>query len=170
MLNFSTSSKTIIDIVITCDPSLDMTDEEKLFYLKGQRSLLKIKQDQKPTIFKIHALSPSQREEAEIKAGAYTRSELGRFLFLEQPNELREKAYWHEALNEREKKALSEYNAYLNRVYQEMVKASLIEIEGLDGDPWILIQSIKPDSIRLQTVSELITHITSLSLLGDLGK
>ncbi len=65
---------------------------------------------------------------------------------------------------------MSEYNAYLNRVYQEMVKASLIEIEGLDGDPWILIQSIKPDSIRIQTISELITHITSLSLLGDLGK
>ena len=51
-----------------------------------------------------------------------------------------------------------------------MIKASVVEIKGVEGNVWDLIQSIKPDAIRLQTISELVTHISTLSLLGDQGK
>ena len=170
MLSFSTSSQTQIEVAITCDQALDMTDNDKLMYLRGHKDFLKIKDGQKPTLFIIKALSPSEREEAEIKAGAYIRSELGRMLFIEQPSDAKERAYWHDALGDQERKALSEYNAYLNRVYQEMIKCSVIEIVGVSGKPWDLIQSIKPDHVRVQTISELVAHISNLSLLGDEGK
>jgi hypothetical protein len=170
MLSFSTSANTKIEVVITCDNAVNLNDEEKLAYLKGDRSVLKIHPDKQPTYFIIKALSPVEREEAEIKAGAYTRSELGRLLFIEQPSDLIERANWQHNLSENKKKAFAEYNAYLNRVYQEMIKASVVEIKGVEGNVWDLIQSIKPDAIRLQTISELVTHISTLSLLGDSGK
>jgi hypothetical protein len=46
----------------------------------------------------------------------------------------------------------------------------VIEIVGISGKPWDLIQSIKPDHVRVQTISELVAHISNLSLLGDEGK
>jgi len=74
MLSFSTSSLTTIEVAITCDTALDMADQDKVLYLKGQRNLLKCKDGQSPTLFVLKALSPAEREEAEVKAGAYTRS------------------------------------------------------------------------------------------------
>ena len=42
--------------------------------------------------FTLKALSPAEREQAEIRAGAMTRSELGRLLWSEAPDDPREKA------------------------------------------------------------------------------
>ncbi len=170
MLSFSTSSLTTIEVAITCDTALDMADQDKVLYLKGQRNLLKCKDGQSPTLFVLKALSPAEREDAEIKAGAYTRSELGRMLYLDQPSDSKDRAYWHDSLTDKEKTALAEYNAYLNRVYQEMIKVSCVEIKGVNGKPWDLIQSIKPDIVRVQTIGELVAHISNLSLLGEGGK
>ena len=69
----------------------------------------------------LKALSPAEREEAEVKAGAYTRSELGRLLWVEAPSETKERARWHHALTDDERQAMSDYQAYLSRVYIEMV-------------------------------------------------
>lgn len=170
-LHFTTNAKLQYEIAITTDPALNMNDDEKISYLNtGDNGLLKIKEGQEPTFFVIHALTPSDRETAELKAGAYTRSELGRILWVEEPSNYKEKAYWREALSDMEKKALSDYESYLNRVYSELVKASLIEIKGVAGDPWDLIQMIRPDSIRLKAISELVYHIQRLSLLSEEGK
>ena len=77
MLKFSTTTTIEIKIAVSCDPALDMTPAEISAYLQGDFDSLKIKQDQAPTYFFIKPLSPADREEIEIKAGAYTRSELG---------------------------------------------------------------------------------------------
>ena len=58
MLSFSTSANTKIEVVITCDNAVNLNDEEKLAYLKGDRSVLKIHEDKQPTYFIIKALSP----------------------------------------------------------------------------------------------------------------
>ena len=170
MLKFSTTTTIEIKIAVSCDPALDMTSAEITAYLQGDFDSLKIKQDQAPTYFFIKPLSPSDREEIEIKAGAYTRSELGRMLYLDQPEDAKKKAYWHDALSDQEKSALAQYQAYLNRVYVETAKKAIVKIEGYEGNSWDAIQSIKPDIHRLQTIAEIVTHTQRLSLLGDEGK
>ena len=170
MLKFSTSTNTEFKIVITCDDALDMTPAEKSLYLQGDFEQLKVKQDAQPTFFLIKPLSPADREEIEVKAGAYTRSELGRMLYLDQPDDAKKRAYWHDALSDQEKTALAQYQAYLNRVYVETAKKAIVKIEGYDGNFWDAIQSIKPDIHRLQTIAEIVTHTQRLSLLGDEGK
>ena len=47
MLSFSTSSQTKMEVAITCDQALDMTDNDKLMYLRGHKDFLKIKDGQK---------------------------------------------------------------------------------------------------------------------------
>lgn len=170
MLKFSTTTNIEIKIVVSCDNALDMTSAEISAYLQGDFDSLKIKQDQAPTYFFIKPLSPADREEIEIKAGAYTRSELGRMIYLEQPDDLKKKAYWHDALSDQEKSALAQYQAYLNRVYVETAKKALVKIEGVDCDPWQAIQSIKPDHHRIQAIAEIVAHTQRISLLGDEGK
>lgn len=170
MLKFSTTTTIEIKIAVSCDPALDMTSAEISAYLQGDFDSLKIKQDQAPTYFFIKPLSPSDREEIEIKAGAYTRSELGRMLFVEQPEDQKKRAYWQDSLSDQEKNALAQYQAYLNRVYAETAKKALIKVEGFDGTAWDAVQSIKPDHHRIQTIAEIVTHIQRISLLGDEGK
>lgn len=169
-LNFSTSTKVNYEVVVSCDESLDMTSEEiSTYLLKGGD--FKSKEGSEPTLFVIKALSPSEREEAEVKAGAYKRSELGRVLYAEEPKgDSKEKGLWFDALSDQEKQALFDYNQYINRVYSEMVKAAVIEIKGVEGSPWDLINSIKPESHRVRTISDLVLHIQRVSLLGDQGK
>jgi len=171
-LHFSTSSSIKYEIAITADPSLDMTQEEKDNYLKsGDNSLLKKLPNEEPTIFILKPLSPKDRETAELKAGGYTRSELGRILWLEEPRGIKDKAYWRENLSDIEKKALADYEGYLNRVYEEMIKVSVIEVKGVPfNDIMDLLNSIRPDAFRLKAISELIFHIQRLSLLSNEGK
>ena len=64
---------------------------------------------------------------------------------------------------------MAEYQAYINRVYREMVKASLVAIDGQDAHIDQL-DLIRPESVRINTVSELVLHIQRVSLLGDEGK
>lgn len=168
-LYFSTNSEKIFEIAITCDLALDMTQEEKTAYLKTGEGL-KVKEGSNPTFFKIKALSPKEREAVELAAGAYSRSELGRILWSEEPSESREKAYWREALSEVERKALQSYELYISRVYEEMIQASVLEVVGVEGKPYEIIQQIRPDADRIRAMSELILHIQRLSLLGSEGK
>ena len=128
MLKFSTTTTIEIKIAVSCDPALDMTSAEITAYLQGDFDSLKIKQDQAPTYFFIKPLSPSDREEIEIKAGAYTRSELGRMLFVEQPDDQKKRAYWQDSLSDQEKNAFAQYQAYLNRVYAETAKKALVKV------------------------------------------
>ena len=166
-LNFSLSADIHHNVVVTCDPAVICDDEQRSKYLEtGDISHLKA---DGATIFTIHALSPSQRENAEIKAGAYTRSELGRMLWTESPDEIKERARWHHNLNDDEWSALAEYQAYISRCYVEMISEALISIDGEDATI-DQIQKIKPESHRLQTITELVQHIQRLSLVSDQGK
>ena len=167
-LRFLTSSEFTIAVVITCDPAVTCTDEQRKRYLEtGEITELTINGD--ATEFVLKALGPEEREHAEMKAGAFTRSELGRILWLEEPAVTKERGYWHEALSEQEKHALSSYKAYINKVHIEMIRASLVSI---DGEPASIddVQGIRPEDHRISVLSELGTHITRISLLGHEGK
>ena len=166
-LSFLPDSDLTLEVVVTCDPAVQGPAEELAKYLEtGDLSCLT--QHEGATLFKLKALSPSDRESAEVRAGAYKRSELGRILWLEAPDDERTKARWHHELAEDEREALAGYQAYLNRVFIEMVSAALIEIDGKPaGDQ---LDRIKPESHRLQVISELVQHIQRMSLLGSSGK
>ena len=64
---------------------------------------------------------------------------------------------------------MSDYQAYLNRVYKEMINASLTHIDGA-GASADQLELIRPEAHRIQTVSELVQHIQRISLLGLEGK
>jgi hypothetical protein len=132
-LSFLTSSEQTQEVVVTCDPEVTASAEQRSAYLEsGDLSAL---------------------------------GEVG----TEAPIEERERAEWHHALSDDERKAMSDYQAYLNRVYQEMINSSLILIDGEEADAEQL-QLIRPESHRIQTVSELVLHIQRISLLGIEGK
>jgi hypothetical protein len=168
-LHFSTSSSLEHKVVISIDPALDMTSEEFSVYLKNGGDY-KCLENQEPTVFVVKALSPKQREAAEVAAGAYKRSELGRYLHATEPSTTKEKAEWHNNLSDAEKQAYFDYGQYINRVYEEMIKVACVRIEGVEGNPIDLIQNIKPEAHRISTITELVIHIQRLSLLGDQGK
>lgn len=166
-ISFLSSSLSTVDVFFSFDPSVELTDEQRTTYLTSGVFEGKAKQD--ATKFTLKALSPSEREEAEMKAGSFTRSELGRLLWIESPSDDKEKATWHHALAEDEKQALSSYQAYLNRVYLEMIRASLVSIDGEDAT-LDNIQAIRPEIHRIQAITELVLHIQRISLVGDEGK
>ena len=167
-LTFLTSSEQTIEVVVTCDPAVDCTPEQRSAYLEtGDQKHLTINEG--ATAFLIKALSPSEREQAEIKAGAMTRSELGRLLWSEAPDDPVKKARWHHELSDNDREAMSAYQQYLSNVYDEMIRASLVSIDEAEAGLEHL-QMIRPESHRVQTVSELVLHIQRISLLGDQGK
>ena len=168
-LRFLTSADMTIDVVVTCDDAVECDDEQRSRYLDtGDRSTLDVVNDG-ATCFKIKALSPRERETAEAAAGALTRSELGRLLWAEAPNDVRERAKWHHELTDDERHALSDYQNYLNRVYLEMIRASLVSIDDVETTVEQL-ELIRPESSRVQTISELVLHIQRISLAGVEGK
>ena len=166
-ISFLTSTNIEVDVYLTFDKSVQLTEEQRSTYLSTGIFEGKVKED--ATKFTIKALSPSDREEAEVRAGSYTRSELGRMLWIESPGDDKEKAQWHHNLKEDEREAYGSYQAYLNQVYIEMIRSSLLKIDGekasLDS-----IQMIRPESHRVQAITELVLHIQRLSLIGDSGK
>ena len=167
-LRFLTNAHHTIDVVVTCDDSVTCTEEQRALYLSdANREHLKV--GDQATVFTLKALSPSDREDAEQRAGAFSRSELGRLLWVEAPTEKLDRAKWHHALSLDEREAMADYQAYISRVYIEMVRASLTHI---DGEPASIdqVQLIRPDDIRSSTISELVIHIQRISLLGDEGK
>jgi len=166
-ISFLSSSLSNVDVFLSFDSSVEINDEQRTKYLTSGVFEGSAKQD--ATKFTLKALSPSEREEAEMQAGSFTRSELGRLLWIESPSEDKEKAQWHHALSEEEKRALSSYQAYLNRVYLEMIRASLVAIDGEDAT-LDNIQAIRPEVHRVQAITELVLHIQRISLVGDEGK
>jgi hypothetical protein len=117
----------------------------------------------------LKPLGPADREAAEIRAGAFSRSELGRYLWIEAPTDAHKKARWHHGLSIEEREALASYEAYISRVSIEMIRESLVEIDGHEGTVE-MIQDIRPDSFRISTITELVLHIQRASLVGDSGK
>lgn len=167
-LSFLTSSEQTQEVVVTCDPEVTASAEQRSAYLEtGDLSALG--EVGQATRFTLKALSPSEREDAEARAGALTRSELGRLLWTEAPTAERERAEWHHALTDDERSAMADYQAYLNRVYKEMISSSLTLIDGEEADAEQL-ELIRPEAHRIQTVSELVMHIQRISLLGVEGK
>ena len=166
-LSFLPDADLTLDVVVTCDPAVVATDEQAQAYLLSG-DMNDLGGYEGATIFTLKALSPSDREAAEVKAGAYTRSELGRMLWVEAPEEPKAKARWHHELAEDEREALASYQAYLNRVFVEMVRVALISIDGEPAEG--KLDLIKPEAHRLQVISELVQHIQRMSLLGQRGK
>ena len=80
-LSFLMSSEQSIDVVTTVDPDVEASPDQVAVYLEtGDQSKLNIVGND-ATRFTLKALSPVEREEAECRAGALTRSELGRLLW-----------------------------------------------------------------------------------------
>jgi len=168
-IRFLTNSEDTIEVVATCDSEVMASGEQRAKYLELADLDALESIGRGATIFKLKALSPSEREEAEIRAGALQRSELGRMLWGEAPSDSAERARWHHELSNDEREAMAQYNAYLSRVYTEMIRASLVSIDGESASVEQL-DSIRPDSQRLQVISELVLHIQRISLLGIEGK
>ena len=168
-LSFLTNADHTIEVVVTCDPEVEADDAQRSAYLQsGELEELGSVSDD-ATRFTLKALSPSEREDAEVRAGALRRSELGRLLWSEAPSDSSERARWHHALTDDEREAMADYNGYINRVYVEMLRASLQLIDGEDASVDQL-NLIRPDSHRTETISELVLHVQRVSLLGDSGK
>ena len=168
-LRFASDADYTVEVVVTVDPSVQASAEERASYLSSGNTDDLQSVDAEATRFTLKALSPSEREDAEQRAGAFTRSELGRLLWIEAPSDVHARARWHHELNDDERSAMADYQAYLNRVYIEMLSASLTLI---DGEPATIeqVQMIRPDDQRAATISELVMHIQRISLLGDQGK
>ena len=168
-LSFLTNADHTVEVVGTCDPEVEADESQRSAYIQsGDLSELGSVSDQ-ATRFTLKALSPSEREDAEVRAGALRRSELGRLLWSEAPIDSAERARWHHALTDDEREAMSGYNAYINRVYVEMLRASLKLIDGEEASVEQL-ELIRPDSHRTDTISQLVLHVQRSSLLGDQGK
>ena len=166
-ISFLTSTEVEVDVYLTMDGSIELTEEQRSNYLS--KGVFEGKVNEGATVFTLKALSPSDREEAEVRAGSYTRSELGRMLWIESPSDDKDKATWHHSLSDEEKEALGSYQAYLNRVYIEMIRSSLVSIDG-EKSSVDQVQMIRPESHRIQAITELVLHIQRLSLVGESGK
>jgi len=165
-LRFSNTADIKIEVVITSDESVTCTPEQAQAYLtEGDKSGLIIGED--ATIFIIKPLTLEERERAEIRAGAHTRSELGRFLHDQKPSDAEEYARWHHDLRDDEREALGKYKAYLNQCYYEIVKSGLVEIKGLEGSAYDALMTISPEAVKVASLMELVCHIQRLSLLRD---
>jgi hypothetical protein len=61
------------------------------------------------------------------------------------------------------------YQAYLSRVYLEMIRGALVHIDG-EAASVEQLDMIRPESHRIQVISEMVNHIQRISLLGIEGK
>ncbi len=96
-ISFLSDANATIDVYLTFDASIELTDEDRSIYLT--EGVFKGTAKDDATKFTLKALSPAEREEAEMQAGSYTRSELGRLLWTESPNDEKEKAQWQHSLS-----------------------------------------------------------------------
>ena len=167
-LHFSTSTLEQFKIIVSCDQSISMTDSQRSTYLNhGTLEGVQIADD--ATWFTLKPLSANDREKAEIRAGAFTRSELGKLLWVEAPSNTRDRARWHNKLDDEEREALATYELYQNRSYCEYVRESLVAIND-EPATFEVIDSIKPSSDRITTITEIVYHIHRLSTLSDQAK
>ena len=165
-LRFSNTADIKLEVVITSDESVTCTPEQAQAYLtEGDKSGFIIGDD--ATVFIIKPLTLEERERAEVRAGAHTRSELGRFLHDQKPSENEEFARWHHDLRDDEREALGKYQAYLNKCYYEIVRSGLVEIKGHEGDAYEALMTISPEAVKVASLMELVCHIQRLSLLSE---
>jgi hypothetical protein len=167
-LNFSTSTLEEFSIIVSCDSSVKMTDEQRATYL-NHGTLDGVQVDDDATWFKLKPLSANDRERAEIRAGAFTRSELGKLLWVEAPSNTRDRARWHNKLDNEEREALASYEQYQNKCYCEYIREGLIAIND-EPATFDMIDTIKPSSDRITTISEIVYHLHRVSLLSDAAK
>ena len=107
-LSFLTNADHTIEVVVTCDPEVEADQAQRSAYLQsGELDELGSVGDD-ATRFTLKALSPSEREDAEVRAGALRRSELGRLLWSEAPADSSERARWHHALTDDERGAMAD--------------------------------------------------------------
>jgi hypothetical protein len=167
MISFNTSTRHTFKIVVSTDSSVQMTEEQKKNYF-NTGNLDDIQVDQNASWFTLRTLSIADREQAEIKAGAFTRSELGKLLWVEAPNDTRDKAVWHNRLSDEEKEALAKYEKYLDRSYLEYAKASLVAIndEEVNSD---ILDNLSPAD-KSNVIYEMVIHLTRESTLSEAGK
>ena len=167
-LTFTTSTTDHFKIVISSDPSVHMDDSQKTkYFTHGELDGVQVDDD--ATWITLKPLSIQDREQAEIKAGAFTRSELGKLLFVEAPSNTRERAIWHNRLTDEEKEALAKYEQYQNKTYCEYVRASLVAINDEDAS-FEMINQITPESSRITAITEIVLHLHRVSTLGNQGK
>lgn len=167
MISFNTSTRHTFKIVVSTDSSVQMTEEQKKNYF-NTGNLDDIQVDDNASWFTLRTLSIADREQAEIKAGAFTRSELGKLLWVEAPNDTRDKAVWHNRLSDEEKEALAKYEKYLDRSYLEYAKASLVAIndEEVNSD---ILDNLSPAD-KSNVIYEMVIHLTRESTLSEAGK
>ena len=74
--------------------------------------------------------------------------------------------------SEDERAALASYQAYINRVFVEMVKAALIMIDErpVSKSGPNPLDDIRPEAHRVQVIAELTRHVQRMSLVGQSGK
>ena len=162
--NFATSANYELDVVCISDPALEDVDQAiKDRYLETTDMSLFNGVDGL-TVFKIRALSHQDREQAEIRAGAYQRTELGRILNWQAPSDEIEQAKWFDNLTAHEQESFHKYIKYLKNVNEEILNQSLISIDGKKATIED-INLIRPDSLRAQVFNELTLHIRRISLL-----
>ena len=113
-ISFLSSSLSKVDVFLSFDSSVELNDEQRTTYLTS--GVFEGSAQKEATKFTLKALSPNEREDAEMKAGSFTRPEFGRLLWIEATEYEKSKAKCHHARSEEEKRALSSYQAYLNRV------------------------------------------------------
>jgi hypothetical protein len=167
-LNFSTSTLEHFKIIISCDSSIEMNEDQKSLYFKnGTLEGVQIKED--ATWITLKPLSIADREQAEIRAGAFTRSELGKLLWVESPSDIRKRAMWQNKLSDEEKEALAKYEQYQNRSYCEYVRSALISIDDKEAK-FEMINNITPEHERITTITEIVLHLHRMSTLSNLGK
>ena len=65
-ISFLTSTNIEVDVFLTFDPSVEITEDQRSNYLTTGLMEGEVKED--ATRFTIKALSPSDREEAEVRA------------------------------------------------------------------------------------------------------
>tara|TARA_Y100000592_G_scaffold9199_2_gene12871 strand:+ start:14733 stop:15248 length:516 start_codon:yes stop_codon:yes gene_type:complete len=171
MLNFSTTTKTHFNIVLSCDTSVNMTEDQKNKYLEtGSLEGIEVSND--VSWITLRPLSLQDREQAEIKAGSFKKSELGRMLWSEYHDikNLKDRAYYHDKLSEFEREAIAKYDQYLNECYKELVKASLVSINDKPALFEETINILSPESSRVSAITEIVIHVTRESTLNNLGK
>lgn len=161
---FATSANYELDVVCISDPALEDVDQEiKDKYLETTDMSL-FADINGLTVFRIRALSHQDREEAEIRAGAYQRTELGRVLNWQAPSDEVEQAKWFDNLTAHEQESFHKYIKYLKNVNEEIIQQSLVSIDGQRAS-LNEINLIRPDSLRSQVFNELTLHIRRISLL-----
>ena len=108
MLRFLTDSSQTVEVVTTCDPEVLCDDTQRQLYLESGDIEALESVGEGATCFTLKALSPSEREQAEVRAGALQRSELGRLLWSEAPSSSTDRARWHHELSDDEREAMAE--------------------------------------------------------------